>query len=254
MTVQAPVNNPPTVSITAPADGTSVTDGTSIGFSGTANDTEDGNISGSLSWTSSLDGNIGSGGSFNATLSVGTHTITASATDSGGASDSDSITVTVTPTTGDFEVLTSDDFESGFGSYTDGGSDCRRSANDSNFAHQGTFCIRIRDNSGSASSFFSTNPLDLTGRTELKVNFWYVAISMETNENFFVEFFDGSSWQIIGDFVVNVDFSNGTFENPEIIIDSSTYNFNANNGIRIRCDASGNGDRVYVDEVVVSAR
>jgi hypothetical protein len=42
-----------------------------------------------------LDGQIGTGGSFSATLSDGTHTITASATDSGSASDSDSITITV---------------------------------------------------------------------------------------------------------------------------------------------------------------
>ena len=73
-----PGNTPPTANISAPADGTSVASGTSISFAGSANDTEDGNISGSLSWTSSIDGNIGSGASFNATLSDGTHTITAS--------------------------------------------------------------------------------------------------------------------------------------------------------------------------------
>ena len=77
---------------------------------------------------------------------------------------------------------------------------------------------------------------------------------METNENFFVEFWDGSQWNIVADYVVGVDFNNNVFENPSITIDSGTYNFPNDAKIRIRCDASGNGDRVYVDEVVVSAR
>lgn len=91
-----PPNTAPTVTITSPADGTSVTQGTSISFAGTADDNEDGNLSANLAWTSSLDGAIGNGASFStAGLSVGTHTITAGVTDSGGMSGSDSITVTV---------------------------------------------------------------------------------------------------------------------------------------------------------------
>jgi subtilisin len=88
-------NNLPTVNITSPSDGASFASGASISFSGSASDTEDGNLTSSLVWTSNLNGQIGTGGSFNAVLSDGTHTITASVTDSGGSSGSDSITVTV---------------------------------------------------------------------------------------------------------------------------------------------------------------
>jgi hypothetical protein len=92
-----PINNPPAVTITAPADGSSFDVGTSIAFAGTANDVEDGNLSSGLSWTSSIDGPIGSGASFNtSSLSLGSHLITAQVTDSGGAPGSDSITVNVT--------------------------------------------------------------------------------------------------------------------------------------------------------------
>ncbi len=92
-----PVNNTaPTVTITAPADGASFDAGTSVGFTGTASDTEDGDISASLAWSSNLDGAVGSGASFStAALSVGSHTLTASVTDSGGLGGSDVITVTV---------------------------------------------------------------------------------------------------------------------------------------------------------------
>ncbi|MDY7094411.1 MAG: S8 family serine peptidase [Acidobacteriota bacterium] len=106
-----PGNAAPVVSITAPANGSSFDEGTSVSFAGTANDAEDGNITASLSWSSDLDGAIGSGGSFStSSLSVGNHTITASVTDSGGAPGSDSISVTINAVGGgdfiDFDVTT----------------------------------------------------------------------------------------------------------------------------------------------------
>ena len=60
-------------------------------------DAEDGNISSSLKWTSSIDGLFWTGASFSyANLSLGTHTITAAVTDSGGLTGSASITVNMT--------------------------------------------------------------------------------------------------------------------------------------------------------------
>ncbi len=90
-------NSAPNVSITAPANGTSETDGASIDFTGTATDSPDGDLSASLAWTSSIDGPLGTGASITVGLSVGTHTITASVTDSGGLTGSAAITVTVNP-------------------------------------------------------------------------------------------------------------------------------------------------------------
>jgi hypothetical protein len=92
-----PGNTPPVVTITAPANGSSVPVGTPVNFSGTATDAEDGNISASLTWTSSINGTIGSGAAFStSSLAAGTHTITASVTDSAGAPGSAQITLNVT--------------------------------------------------------------------------------------------------------------------------------------------------------------
>lgn len=90
-------NTAPGVSITSPADNASFILGASITFAGSASDTEDGLISSSLAWVSSLDGAIGNGETFaTSSLTAGTHIITASATDSGGLTGSASITVNVT--------------------------------------------------------------------------------------------------------------------------------------------------------------
>lgn len=93
------VNNTPTVMINSPANGTTFNSGESVSFLGTASDYEDGNLTANLAWASSIDGPIGTGGSFSSILSDGNHTITVEVTDSGGATGSSSINITVgTPT------------------------------------------------------------------------------------------------------------------------------------------------------------
>ncbi len=119
VTVTAPGNNPPTVNITSPTNGANFSEGSTISFSGSATDTEDGNLTASLTWTSSRDGNLGSGGSFSRVLTVGSHTITAAVTDSGGLAGSASVSVTVTGSCGAGGL--NENFESGIGSWTTGG-------------------------------------------------------------------------------------------------------------------------------------
>ena len=94
----APADSSPTVSITSPADGDSFTEGDSITFSGSATDPEDGGLSNTIDWKSSIDGHLGTGDSItNSSLSVGTHTITGSVTDSFSNDDSDIHTITIVP-------------------------------------------------------------------------------------------------------------------------------------------------------------
>ena len=90
-----PPNEPPIVSITSPADGSTFDFGVAIPFEGTAIDSEDGDLTVNLVWISSIDDQIGTGGSFSTILSDGTHTITAVVTDSGDETGSDSIGITV---------------------------------------------------------------------------------------------------------------------------------------------------------------
>jgi hypothetical protein len=58
---------------------------------------DDGDLTTKLVWSSSVNGPIGKGGTFTATLASGSHTITAQVTDAKGATSSKSITITVSP-------------------------------------------------------------------------------------------------------------------------------------------------------------
>jgi hypothetical protein len=93
------LNTPPIVTITAPLGGTYAY-GTPISFAGSALDLEDGNLSNGLTWTSSINGWIGSGNGFTISdLSPGSHVITAAVSDRSGAPGSATVTVNVTAPT-----------------------------------------------------------------------------------------------------------------------------------------------------------
>lgn len=139
-------------------------------------------------------------------------------------------------------------FESGLQGWTDGGNDCSRQASANSF--EGNYSIRLRDNSSTSHAFSPT--LDLSGNTQVSIEFHTYANSMENGEDFFVEFYNGSSYQVVGQYVSGTDFNNGSFFTDTIILDAATYNFNGNNRFRIRCDASGNNDQIWFDQVIIS--
>jgi hypothetical protein len=179
---------------------------------------------------------------------TGTATITVRATDSGGLWVEDVFDVVVT-TADSWTVITYDDFESGMGNYTDGGDDMELYTSGA-YAHQGTNAAGIQDNSGTASSFYHTAGYDVTGYSELEVEFWFYAVSMDNaTEDFWVQYYDGSTWQTVATYVKTTDFENKVFYNEVVTISSGQYNFPADAKIRFMCDANGDRDDVYIDEI-----
>ncbi len=87
----------PEVSITSPAAGSTFARGAPIAFSGTAADAEEGDLSASLAWSSSLDGALGTGAALtHSPLRCGNHLVTASLTDAHGESGAAELALAVT--------------------------------------------------------------------------------------------------------------------------------------------------------------
>jgi hypothetical protein len=151
--------------------------------------------------------------------------------------------------------LTYDDFESGFGNYTDGGRDCRLYKR-GKYAHQGSNAANIQDNSSTTSSFYYNTGIDVAtpGYTQIEIDFWFYAKSMEKGEDFWVQYYDGTSWRTIATYVNGTDFTNDRFYHQTLYIDKGPYFFPTDMKIRFRCDAGNNNDDVYIDEVRVSVR
>ena len=94
-TVQVTVvaaNTAPEVSIVSPAGGTVISEGNAVTLSAQASDSEQGNLSASVTWSSSVDGTISSP----AMLSAGDHVLTATVVDNSGAMDQAQVNITVT--------------------------------------------------------------------------------------------------------------------------------------------------------------
>ncbi len=160
------------------------------------------------------------------------------------------VTANFSPTGGGCTYVTIDteDFESGWGIWNDGGSDCRRSANDAQYAYSGTFCIRLRDNDPN-SSFMTTDVFDWSNYDELKVDFTYITNSMDnSNEDFWLQISTdgGASYTLVEEWNLNDEFQNNVREFDSVVIPGP---FTANTTLRFRCDASGNSDWVYIDDV-----
>lgn len=95
-------NTDPVAYILLPVNNSTYSEGATISFSGTGIDFEENTLTGgALVWTSSIDGQIGTGNTFISTgLSIGAHTVTLTVTDSGGRTDTSKITLNITAGSG----------------------------------------------------------------------------------------------------------------------------------------------------------
>ncbi len=139
-----------------------------------------------------------------------------------------------------------DNFESNFGNWNDGGTDCARVAE---YPNSGNYSIRIRDNSGSASSLYS-DPYDFSGVNEIELKFSFIAITLEPNEDFFLEISNdgGSSFSLIEEWRIGYNIENNIRYNESVWIYD---NLSSQTVLRFRCDASVNNDRIYLDDIEI---
>lgn len=247
-------NQAPTVAISSPSNGATFTDGDAVSISASASDA-DGNIASVEFFVNGSSIGVDTSAPYESsfTIGVGAFTISATATDNDGAT-TNSTTVGITgeeATAPGSTLISFDDFESGWGTFRDGGSDCYRYTGGT-YAFGGSAAGGIQDNSGASSSFYTNNGFDATGFDQLEVEFYFYPRSMENGEDFWLRFYDGSAWNTVETWARGTDFSNNNFYVTTVTIDASQYNFSSDAKLRFQCDASGNGDDVYIDEVTVT--
>ncbi|PHQ30813.1 M4 family metallopeptidase [Leeuwenhoekiella nanhaiensis] len=146
------------------------------------------------------------------------------------------------------DTLIASYFETGWDGWIDGGGDCARYAGSR--SPEGTYSIQLRDNSGVASSMTSPE-FDLSAYDNIEISFSLYAYSMEYGEDFWVRYNDGSGWQTVAAYAQGTSFNNNTFYTATINLPATSYNLTSTGSFRFQCDASANGDLVYIDEVVI---
>ena len=140
-------------------------------------------------------------------------------------------------------------FETGWDNWTDGGVDCARYSGSNSY--EGSYSIQLRDNSGTASAM--TSPaLNVSGYTQLAVQFYFRAVSMEAGEDFWLQYFNGSTWTTVATYTRGVNFNNNTFYTSTVTLTSAQYTFPTNAQFRFMCDASDDTDQIYIDAVTVT--
>ena len=154
-------NTAPVVTITSPADGAHYSSGSAVLLAATAQDAQQGDLSSSIVWTSTMvDGRLGTGTGFPVLLADGTHTLTASVTDAGYLTGTDSVTISigqppVTPKTTDVWPR-----PVAIGV----------SAGNAESVSAGTIACRVVDAAGNVYALSNTHvfaPNDIDGQTEL---------------------------------------------------------------------------------------
>ncbi len=169
----------------------------------------------------------------------------------GNVSSASNVVNVTTPTSGGGQnvVLHEGFFESGFDGWIDGGGDCARI--NTAFSFEGSFSIRLRDNSGTRSSM-TLNNIDVSAFDVIEIEFYFYPNSMENGEDFFVRYNDGSGFSTVATFARGADFQNGSFFTSTVTINRNDFAFPTNVQFRFQCDASGNNDQIFIDQVKIT--
>jgi PKD repeat protein len=242
-----PSNQRPTVAISTPADNSSFTFGDTVTFIGTGSDVEDGDLTAVLYWSSDLNGPLGMGGSVSTSiLSLGTHTITATATDSDGLTGSAQISITVNSPNNaapvaDF-IYTTDNFTASFTdtsqdsdgiivawSWNFGDGNTSAAQNPSHtYAAEGTYiaALTVTDDQGAASEQ-NTQSVTVTALSEITLT---AKAFSSRNRNY-----------------VDLEWSGANSKNVDIFRDNALIKTTRNDGsYRDNIGAGANGNYTYV--------
>ncbi|MHC4988935.1 MAG: Ig-like domain-containing protein, partial [Planctomycetota bacterium] len=140
-----------------------------------------------------------------------------------------------------------DSFETDFGAWIDGGTDC--SYYTGSYASHGADAIELTGNS--SSSLMSTGDLPMNGSSTATVGFGFYATGFGSGDTFELQISanGGSSYSTVETWTYGTDFANDEHNND--IKHLEGYSFNDQTRFRFRCYASSGS--VYIDDIKVNA-
>ncbi|MEM9722582.1 MAG: sialate O-acetylesterase, partial [Bacteroidota bacterium] len=146
------------------------------------------------------------------------------------------------------QQIDSEGFESGWGIWVDEGRDAFRYES-SYYADRGSYSVLLRDDGVEAS--ITTQVMDLSSYSEVKIRFSFFVVQFEAEEDFWLQVSTdgGNTFQTVDTWQLGVDFSNGERHLEEVSISGP---FSDQTHFRFRCDASGNRDYLFLDEIELS--
>lgn len=150
-------------------------------------------------------------------------------------------------------ILDSEDFESGWGIWNDGGNRCDRSPKN---MLSGKYAVKLSDDRDYKSSTFTDN-LDLTKFDSITIVFDFKTIEFEKGHDFFIEFSNngGKSWKrkALSKFVNGKDFENNkTYTKVTVgLKNNKQFAFNEKTKIRFRADAKKKKNELYLDNIEI---
>ena len=94
-----------------------------------------------------------------------------------------------------------------------------------------------------------TSPVyNLTPYSSVSIEFKFRAVGMESGEDFWIRYFNGTTWSTVGTFISGSSFANNQLYTINITL---TGQFPSNAQFSFQCDASENDDEVYIDAVII---
>jgi len=161
------------------------------------------------------------------------------------------INVSAAPTQ---QTLSFTDFESGWGIWTPGGNNSLLYTGGT-YAWSGNNAANIKGKPNIRSSFFLTDGVDVhtPGYVQIDISFYFIAIGMEADKSFQVQYFDGLTWHTVANLTSGIHFYNNQFYIANVSILEQNYVFPTNMNIRFMCYATDRRDDVYIDDITITA-
>lgn len=140
-------------------------------------------------------------------------------------------------------------FEYGWDGWTDGGSNVARYSGSR--SHEGNYSIQISDNSGTSSSM-TLSDINVSLYNFIEIEFYFYAFRVENGEDFWFRYFDGTNWATVTTYTQGIDFNNNSFYTATVTLDKNNFEFPSNAQFSFQCNASGDFNNIYIDQVTIT--